>query len=105
MAILAIVVAQDVKKEAYETLRKEVDWESREPEGLIFHAVAFDASGAIRAADVWTSQEAMDRFFDTRLLPAMRKLNISPPKREIYPLHAAHACSAVDQYKTKLVAH
>jgi quinol monooxygenase YgiN len=105
MAILAIVVGKDIKKEQYEMLRKEVDWEHRQSEGMIFHSAGFDPSGSIHVADVWASQEAMDKFFESRLLPAMKKLKISPPNKEIYPLHAANAYDGVEQYKVRQFAH
>ena len=101
MAILAFVSEPSIKKEQYESLRKEVDWEHHHPDGMIFHAASFDSSGGIRVADVWTSQEAMDRFFETRLLPAMRKLNITAPsKKEIYPLHRATVGVGIEQFRT-----
>lgn len=105
MAILAIVASPEIKKAHYEMLRKEVDWEHRQPDGMIFHAAGFDTTGGIRVADVWTSQEAMDRFFETRLLPAMRKLKVPAPQKEIYPLHAANAGSGVEQFRPKQLAH
>lgn len=105
MAILMIVVSPQIKKEHYESLRKEVDWEHRQPDGMVFHAASFDAAGGIRVADVWESQETMDAFFNTRLIPAMRKLNIPPPtSKDIYPLHAAVAHEGIMQYRAKQVS-
>ena len=105
MAILAIVVGPEIKKDHYEMLRKEVRWEQHQPEGLIFHAAAFDASGGLHVADVWTSVEAMDQYFDTSLLPALIKLKLALPAREIYPLHAAMTGDGVEQFKPKLLVH
>lgn len=101
MAILAIITAPDIKKNQYEALRKEVDWEHRQAEGMIFHAAAFDNSEALRVADVWSSQETMNQFYNTRLMPAMQRLKINPPKPETFPLHNANATVAVDQFMIK----
>ena len=101
MAILAIITAPDIKKNQYEALRKEVDWEHRQAEGMIFHAAGFDKSEGIHVADVWNSQESLDQFFNTRLIPAMQRLKINPPKAETFPLHNANATVAVDQFKIK----
>jgi len=102
MAILMIVVSPDLKKEQYEQLRKEVDWEHNPPEGMIFHAASFDASGGIHVSDVWTNKEAVDRFFEARLLPGMRKLHIpAPTQKEIYPLQAAVALPGIEQYRAR----
>ena len=68
---------------------------------MIFHSAGFDPAGGIHVSDVWTSQEAFDQYFEKRLLPAMQKLKISPPKREIYPLHAALVGADVEQFKAK----
>ncbi len=101
MAILAIITAPDIKKNQYEALRKEVDWEHRQAEGMIFHAAAFDKSEGAHIADVWNSQEALDQFFNTRLMPAMQRLKINPPKPETFPLHNANAGVGVDQFRMK----
>lgn len=102
MAILMIVVAPKFTKENYELLRKEVDWEHKQPDGMIFHAASFDGAGGIHVADVWESQQAVDKFFDERLIPGMKKLNILPTmSKEIYPLHAAVAHEGVMQYRAK----
>ena len=99
MAILAIFTGKGITKSHYEALRREVDWVHRRPEGLIFHAAAFDTAGGIRVADVWESQEALDDFFNKRLLPEMKKLNVSPPTGEFYPLYNANAYVGVNRFK------
>lgn len=105
MAILLIVDSSEIKKEQYELLRKEVDWERKAPEGMIFHAASFDGNGGLHVADVWASQEAVDKFFETRLVPAMRKLKIAPPTRkQAYTVHAAVAHEAIGQYRAKQLA-
>ena len=99
MAILAIFIGKGITKSHYEALRGEVDRVHRRPEGLIFHAAAFDTAGGIRVADVWESQEALDDFFNKRLLPEMKKLNVSPPTGEFYPLYNANAYVGVNRFK------
>ena len=66
MAILAIFTGKGITKSHYEALRREVDWVHRRPEGMIFHAAAFDTAGGIRVADVWESQAAREFFAKTR---------------------------------------
>jgi hypothetical protein len=54
MPILAIFTGNNITKQMYETLRKEVDWEHNHPGGLILHSAAFDDSGNnVRVADIW----------------------------------------------------
>lgn len=58
MAILAIFRGNNITKQMYESLRKEVDWEPKHPTGVILYAAAFDdSSNNIRVADVWESAE------------------------------------------------
>ena len=45
------------------------------------------------------SQEALDDFFNKRLLPEMKKLNVSPPTGEFYPLYNANAYVGVNRFK------
>ena len=45
MAILAIFSGNNITKQMYNSLRKEVDWEYKHPTGVILHAAAFDDSG------------------------------------------------------------
>jgi hypothetical protein len=63
MAILAIFSGNNITKQMYESLRREVDWEHSHPTGVILHAAAFDDSGNnIRVVDVWESKEDLNRF-------------------------------------------
>jgi hypothetical protein len=100
MAILVIFTGLGVNKNQYEAARKEVDWEHRQPAGLVFAAAGFDQTG-MRVVDIWESQQALDDFLNKRLMPAIKKLGIPAPDVEVYPLHNATAYSGVDQFKVK----
>jgi hypothetical protein len=72
MAILAIFTGNNITKQMYESLRKNVDWEHKHPTGGIFHAAAFDDSdNNIRLADIWESEGNLNKFVNERLMPAM----------------------------------
>jgi hypothetical protein len=74
MAILAIFTGNNVTKQMYEALRKEVDWEHNHPAGVILHAAGFDDSGNnVRVADIWESEEHLNNFVSSRLMPVMQK--------------------------------
>lgn len=67
MAILAIFTGNNVTKQMYEALRKEVDWEHNHPAGVILHAAGFDESGNnVRVADIWESEEDLNNFVSSR---------------------------------------
>ena len=70
MPILVIFTGNNITKQMYESLRKEIDWEHNPPKGLIFHSAAFDASGdTVHVANVWESEEDLNSFVHSRLMP------------------------------------
>jgi hypothetical protein len=100
MAILVIFTGNNVTKQMYETLRKEVDWEHNHPAGVIFHAAGFDESGNnVRVADIWESQEDLHNFVSNRLMPVMQKGGVPAPKVEIFPINDVSAYPGIDRYK------
>ena len=98
MAILAIFTG-NVTKDQYQKLRSEVEWETELPKGGIFHCAGFDESGAIHVADVWESAEHMNSFVEARLIPAFKKLKITPPDVVVFPVHNINAYSSIDRFK------
>jgi hypothetical protein len=68
----------------YEELRKEVDWEHQRPDGEAPHGAAFDDSGNFCVADIWESEEHLNKFLNNKVLPVMKKINIPMPDGEIF---------------------
>jgi hypothetical protein len=102
MAVLAIFTGNNVTKQMYESLRKEVDWEHNHPTGGILHAAAFDdSSNNIHIADVWKSKEDLNRFVNEKLMPAMQKFKVPTPQVEIFQIHNIHAYHDIDNYMIK----
>ena len=98
MAVLAIVRGHGITRQMYDDLRRTVNWESKPPAGAIFHAAGFDEAGDLHAADVWESSDLMNEFFSTRLLPAMKDLQIPPPEVTVYELANANAFRGVQKF-------
>jgi hypothetical protein len=101
MAILAIFSGKGITQKMYESLRPETNWEKNHPPGGLFHAAGFDDKGDLHVADVWESTEAMDKSISSRLMPAMKKLNIPAPAVQIFPLHNMNVYPAADRYQLK----
>lgn len=100
MAILAIFTGNNVTKQMYETLRKEVDWERNHPAGVILHAAGFDESGnTVRVADIWDSEQDLNNFVSSRLMPVMQKGGVPAPKVEIFQIYDVSAYPGIDRYK------
>lgn len=98
MAILAIFTG-NISKEQYESLRNEVNWEKDQPEGGIFHVASFDESGKLCATDVWEDAATMNSFVENRLIPAMKKLELSPPDVVVYPTYNINAYNSIEKHK------
>lgn len=99
MAVLAVFTGKGITKKMYEALRSEVKWEKKHPKGVLVHSSSFDEKGDLRVVDVWESPEAMDAFFESRLMPAMQKLKIPAPAAEVHLLHNLNLYPAADGYK------
>jgi len=98
MTILAIFTGKGITPKMYDALRAEVDWANQQPQGAIMHTASFDDAGDAHVADVWASPEALNNFVNTRLGPAMQKLNIPTPEVMVYPVHNIDSYSNVKQY-------
>ena len=83
MPALIILNSDEITREMYEALRKEVGWDAIKPRGLISH-VAGHAAGHLCVADLWEEPMQFQEFFNSRLLPAMKKLGIPVPTLEMY---------------------
>ena len=87
MTLLALCTGEGFTKEMYEALRREVEWESTLAPGGMIHACGFDKAGNLHVADVWASEEQMNAFVSTRLVPGFQKLGIPMPAVNVVPLH------------------
>ena len=100
MSILAIFTADNVNKQMYETLRKEVDWEHQHPSGLIFHAAAFDDSGNdVHVTDIWESEKDLNNFVSKKLMPIMQDNRVPIPNVEMFQINDVSAYPGIDKYK------
>ncbi len=100
MAVLAIHTVEGLTKEAYQTLRKEVNWEANPPPGAIFHVASFDNSGHNGCvAEIWESEDNWNNFLNTRLKPVFQNGNMPPPKTQIYQIDNINALPGLDKYK------
>lgn len=101
MAFLGIFTGEGFTKEKYEELRKEVGWEQNRPAGVSLHVAGLDNSGIIHVADIWESEQDFNNFLNSRLKPAMEKINLPVPKGELYPIHNANAFHGIESFKVK----
>ncbi|HEX5183148.1 MAG TPA: hypothetical protein VFW19_08360 [Allosphingosinicella sp.] len=100
MAILAMFTGDGtLTADGYDKLREELHWHEQHPQGGIVHIASFDETGAIHVADVWSSAEELDAFARNRLMPALARMGVTPPRVEIYPVHNMDAYAAVDAFK------
>ena len=101
MAVLAIFKGVGFTKQMYEALRPEVRWETDLPPGGLFHACGFDAEGNLHVADVWDSEEQMNAFVGTRLIPGFKKLGIPIPAVSVFPAHNVNVYPEANKFLLK----
>lgn len=74
-------------QEQYEQLVKVLALDENPPDGGIFH-VCGPIPGGWRVLEVWESEEAFWRFFNERLKPAVRQVEIpGMPDPQLFPVH------------------
>ncbi len=99
LPILVIFTGNNITKQMYESLRNEIDWEHNPPKGAIFHAAAFDDSGStVHVADVWGSEEDLNSFVSSRLMPYMINNKIPEPKVETFQINDVSVFPGIDKY-------
>ena len=103
MVIVAIFKSDDITTKMYESLRKEVDWEHKHPPGAIFHVAGLYGSGihdqVNQAFNIWESEQDLNNFINSRLKPAMEKLNIPIPKIEVMQINEISAYPGIEKYR------
>jgi len=60
--------------------------DSNVPEGLIHHVATVDDDGIV-VVDIWESQAALDRFFETQLGAALQEAGVPPATTRVFPVH------------------
>jgi hypothetical protein len=69
---------------------------------VILHAAGFDESGKnVRVAAVWESQEQLNNFVSSRLMPMMQKGGVLAPKVEIFQINDVSAYPGIDKYRVR----
>jgi hypothetical protein len=97
---LVIFTGNNITKQMYESLRKEIDWEHNHPAGAILHSAAFDDAGStVHVADVWESEEDLNNFVSSRLMPSMLNNRIPEPKVEIFQINDVSAFPGIDKFR------
>ncbi len=74
MAIGVIFESPGGAQAMYDAINAEVSPDNALPPGLLFHA-AGPTEGGFLVSEVWESQEAVQRFFQGKLGPALQKLH------------------------------
>ena len=96
VAIMMILEWQDVSVDAYERVNDAMGIRSDAdaPEGLIEHVAALTEDDELVIVDLWESAEALDRFVQTRLGPAIERLELPQSEARIAEVHNHRAGAA-----------
>jgi hypothetical protein len=89
---IVVQYTTDIGPEVYDAVVSAVRFHDEPPEGLIVHTAAVTADGKMRVFDVWRTQEAHDRFIETRLRPAIEEVVGQGSEAEASPVfHKLHS--------------
>ena len=75
----------------YDAVTKKTNVDGDPPEGMIVHTAGFAEDGTFRIFEVWETSEAMERFDEERLGPAIQEImggdGSEPDRTAQYELH------------------
>jgi hypothetical protein len=87
VAILMLIEFPGSSTDDYERLNREMGIDPDHlPDGLTSH-VAGPTDEGLLIADTWESEDALNRFFEERVGPAMAKVGIAPGEPRVFPVH------------------
>jgi hypothetical protein len=91
MAVAMLQELDGVTADRYDQVNEAMGIAENPPEGLIVHT-AGEKEGGMRIFDVWESSEALERFTNERLMPAVEQVmggGGEPPQNVplVYELH------------------
>jgi hypothetical protein len=72
MAIVQITRPEGITEEMYDAVNEKMGGDV--PDGMIVHTAGRDENGVFQIIDVWESRDAMTRFEDERLRPAISEV-------------------------------
>jgi quinol monooxygenase YgiN len=89
MAVLMILDWKGVSADDYERVNEAmgIRTDADAPEGLLLHTAAVTDDGDVIIADVWESEQALGRFAETRLMPALRQVGVPEVPPRVMPVH------------------
>jgi hypothetical protein len=95
MPVVAHVVFRSVTREQYDSVRAEVGWLERPPDGGYSHVTWWEGNDC-HNIDAWESEDAFNAFGADRLGPAMAKLGIAvTPDVTFHPAHEVYTPKSV----------
>lgn len=86
MPIIAIFDVPTMSQAQYDQVMTDLDAAgARSPEGRLYHVSSLKPPGS-QVVDVWESEQALGRFFET-LGPILVKNGVTPPQPAVTPVH------------------
>jgi hypothetical protein len=95
MPVVAHVVFRSLTRERYDSVRAEVGWLERPPDGGYSHVTWWEGDDC-HNIDAWEGEDAFNAFRADRLGPALAKLGIAvTPDVTFHPAHEVYAPKSV----------
>ena len=89
MAVLMIIDWEGVSTADYDRVNEAmgIHSDANAPDGLLMHTAAVTEDGGLIIADLWESEEALGRFAETRLMPALKQVGVPEAQPRVMPVH------------------
>src|SRR2546423_11123491 len=80
VAVWFVLDIPGMRPEQSEAVLKDLGLTDRPAQGQILHVEGPAAGGGMRVADIWESEDAFNRFFQERLMPAFQRAGVQMPE-------------------------
>jgi hypothetical protein len=91
MAVAMFMKWDGISPGQYDALMERLDLDSNPPAGAVIHLAVLTDEG-LEVCDVWRTEQALQSFFENRLLPVAHALALAgKPEMRMIPLHNMYA--------------
>ena len=87
MAVAFLVDASGTTQERYDQVIETLQRAGITAQGRIFHVAGPMEGGGWRVVEVWESQEAVNKFFQEVLGPALQEAGVAATPPQFWPVH------------------
>ena len=85
--VVAIFESNELTQQQYDSILQEMGEVEKSLSNKRPVHIAYQKGDSFCVIDVWNSEEELNAFAGSAIMPAFEKLGINPPIPQIYPIH------------------